>query len=83
MKLTKHILKELDSEESNLGKVRDHIVFRAPKHSKDLYIAMNVVHAQSGLRYVQVFQLPLNVARGLAIDVSAHAELDNVSGPDF
>lgn len=83
MKLSKQILRELEGEQSNLVRVKDHIVFRAPKLSRDLYVAMSVVHAQSGLRYTQVFQLPLNIARGLAADVTSHAELDPPSGPDF
>lgn len=83
MRLSKQILRELESDQSNLVRVKDHVVFRAPKHSKDLYIAMSVVHAQSGLRYTQVFQLPLNIARGLAADVTSHAELDQAAGPDF
>jgi|GEM_PF-5171807 len=83
LKLTKKLLQELDSEDSNLLKVAAHLVFRAPKHSKDLYVVLRVKHMQSGIDYQQLVQLPINVARGLAHDLATHAELDPTSGPDF
>ena len=83
MRLTKSILNELDGDNSNLVRVKDHVVFRAPKHSKDLYLALRLTHIQTGMSYVQVMQLPVNVARGMVSDVGSHAELDRTDGPDF
>lgn len=83
MRLTKSLLRELDSDNNNLIVVKDSVVFRAPKHGKDLFLALSVNHAQSGLRYVQLCRLPLNVARGLANELSIHSELDSATGPSF
>lgn len=83
MQLNKNLIHMIDSDDGNVLQVRSHSVFRYPKHSDDVYLAVEVVHSHSGLRYTQMLQLPTTVAKVIGRDLSFYGETSQPSHPDF
>lgn len=83
MHLDPEIVTILESEDNNLLQVRSYTVFRAPKYSDDIYVSLNVVHAHSGLRYMQMIQIPTTIAKALGRILQTNGELGHPSHPDF
>ena len=83
MRLTDDLLHQLNSEDNNILVVKNHAIFQHPKHARTWVIALEVVHEQSGLKWVQLLKVPNNIARDMSRNLSFHVQLQPPTGPSF
>jgi hypothetical protein len=83
LKLTKKIQEEMSSPNTNMLYVEDSLVFLSPNHRPHLFVALRVRHKSTGIRYVQLLQVPAKVGVDLGEALLAHSAMGESDEPGF
>jgi hypothetical protein len=83
MYLSKEIIDDLQRGDNNLVQITDFTVFNFPKKDSMVYLACMCRHAETGIEYMQVMNMPRIRAQQMGNVLVSHAELVHNSGPSF
>ena len=83
MHLDKQTIEELNDPSSNILRIVDFRVFRAPIKDDKVYAKLIIQHSESKLKYPQIICMSYKTAWMLGEELFTYANLDNPPEPAF